>query len=84
VVDTWFQTGRFDGWTVAIAEVGPGNTRSATIAVRALTHFKPEIAAFVGVAGGVASAWTVHPRVLRGAASLNMEAHSKALTIDRS
>jgi nucleoside phosphorylase len=51
VVDTWFQTGRFDRWTVAIAEVGPGNARAATIAVRAFTHFRPEIAAFVGVAG---------------------------------
>src|SRR5467141_2091073 len=51
VADTWFHTGRFDGWTVAIAEVGPGNTRAATVAVRAFTHFRPEIAAFVGVAG---------------------------------
>jgi nucleoside phosphorylase len=53
VADTWFQTGRFDSWTVAVAEVGPGNARAATVAVRALTHFKPEIAAFVGIAGGV-------------------------------
>jgi nucleoside phosphorylase len=53
VADTWFQTGRFDRWTVAVAEVGPGNAPAATIAVRAFTHFKPEIAAFVGVAGGV-------------------------------
>src|SRR5205823_5909746 len=53
VADTWFQTGRFDRWTIAIAEVGPGNARAATIAVRAITHFKPEIAAFVGIAGGV-------------------------------
>jgi nucleoside phosphorylase len=53
VEDTWFQTGRFDHWTVAIAEVGPGNAGAGTIAVRALTHFKPEIAAFVGVAGGL-------------------------------
>jgi nucleoside phosphorylase len=53
VADTWFQTGRFDRWTVAVAEVGPGNAPAATIAVRALTHFRPEIAAFVGVAVGV-------------------------------
>jgi nucleoside phosphorylase len=53
VGDTWFQTGRFDQWTVAVAEVGPGNAAAGTIAVRALTHFKPEIAAFVGVAGGL-------------------------------
>jgi nucleoside phosphorylase len=53
VADTWFHTGRFASWTVAIAEVGPGNTRAATVAVRALSHFRPEIAAFVGIAGGV-------------------------------
>jgi nucleoside phosphorylase len=53
VADTWFQTGRFDSWTVAVAEVGPGNARAATVAVRAFAHFKPEIAAFVGVAGGM-------------------------------
>jgi nucleoside phosphorylase len=53
VVDTWFHIGRFGEWTVALSEVGPGNTRAATIAVRALTRFNPEIAAFVGVAGGV-------------------------------
>jgi hypothetical protein len=29
VADTWFQTGSFDGWIVAIAEVGSGNTRAA-------------------------------------------------------
>jgi nucleoside phosphorylase len=53
VADTWFQTGRFGSWRVAIAEVGLGNARASTVAVRALTHFLPEIAAFVGVSGGV-------------------------------
>jgi nucleoside phosphorylase len=53
VSDTWFQTGRFDGWAIAVAEVGPGNAGAATVATRALAHFNPEIAAFVGVAGGV-------------------------------
>jgi nucleoside phosphorylase len=53
VSDTWFHTGRFDGWTVAVAEDGPGNASAATIATRALAYFDPEIAAFVGVAGGV-------------------------------
>jgi nucleoside phosphorylase len=53
VLDTWFHTGKFDGYTIAIAEVGPGNARAATIAIRALTRFRPEIAAFVGVAGGL-------------------------------
>src|SRR4051812_45921217 len=53
VADTWFQTGRFNPWTVAVAEVRPGNAIAATITVRALTHFRPTVAAFVGVAGGV-------------------------------
>ena len=53
VDDTWFHTGRFDQWTVAVAEAGPGNAGAGTIAVPALTHFKPEIAAFVGIAGGL-------------------------------
>jgi nucleoside phosphorylase len=53
ISDTWFHTGRFDGWTIALAEAGPGNTPAAAIATRAVTHFNPEIAAFVGVAGGV-------------------------------
>ena len=53
VGDTWFQTGQFGSWTVAVAEVGPGNSRAAATAVRAITHFRPKIAAFVGIAGGV-------------------------------
>jgi nucleoside phosphorylase len=53
VSDTWFHTGRFAGWTIAVAEAGPGNASAATIATRALAYFNPEIAAFVGVAGGV-------------------------------
>ena len=52
-VDTWFHIGQFGLWTVAVAEVGPGNAPAATIGVRAFTHFKPEVAAFVGVAGGL-------------------------------
>jgi nucleoside phosphorylase len=53
VEGTWFQIGQFGPWTVAIAEVGPGNAGAATIAVRAFTHFRPEVAAFMGVAGRV-------------------------------
>ena len=50
---TWFHVGQFGVWTVATAEVGAGNASAATIAVRAVTHFSPEVAAFVGIAGGV-------------------------------
>jgi hypothetical protein len=35
VSDTWFHTGRFNGWTIAVAEAGPGNAPAATIATRA-------------------------------------------------
>jgi nucleoside phosphorylase len=50
---TGFFRGRFDGWNVAVVEAGPGNAGAATIAVRAIQHYKPNVALFVGVAGGV-------------------------------
>jgi nucleoside phosphorylase len=50
---TGFFCGRFEGWEVAVVEAGPGNAYAAAIAVRALTHYKPVIALFVGVAGGI-------------------------------
>jgi len=48
---TVFYKGRFEGWDVALAEVGPGNSGAAVIAVRALERYKPNLALFVGVAG---------------------------------
>lgn len=53
VSGTAFFKGQFEGWDVAVAEVGAGNARAAAIATRALEHFKPQVALFVGVAGGV-------------------------------
>jgi nucleoside phosphorylase len=53
VSGTGFFKGQFEGWDVAVAEIGPGNVGAAAIAVRALEHYKPKVALFVGVGGGI-------------------------------
>jgi nucleoside phosphorylase len=53
VKQTVFHVGRFEGWKIAVAECGPGNVRAASIAERAIDRFSPEVACFVGIAGGV-------------------------------
>lgn len=54
---TVYEIGTFSAgdrnWQVLIAEIGAGNTSAALEAERAITHFAPVIALFVGVAGGV-------------------------------
>ena len=49
---TVFFRARFKHCDVAVAEVGAGNVAAAIIAVRACEHYSPDIALFVGVAGG--------------------------------
>lgn len=54
---TVYEVGQFTGadgspWDVCVAETGMGNSGAATETERAISCFSPEIAVFVGVAGG--------------------------------
>lgn len=40
-------------WEVIIGEIGPRNSNTAMETERAIDHFKPDIAFFVGIAGGL-------------------------------
>ena len=54
---TLYERGIFRGesstWDIAAVEIGAGNARAAFEAERAISHFDPSIALFVGVAGGI-------------------------------
>ena len=54
---TVYQIGHFASttrlWEVGIAEIGAGNPAAAMEAERAIRYFQPDVALFVGVAGGI-------------------------------
>ena len=54
---TIYERGTFSAngqeWEVGIVEIGAGNSGAALEAERAITHFKPDVILFVGVAGGI-------------------------------
>jgi nucleoside phosphorylase len=54
---TIYERGTFQAgdhiWDVAIAQIGAGNSGAAAEAERAINYFQPEVALFVGVAGGL-------------------------------
>jgi nucleoside phosphorylase len=50
-----FDVGTFSGrrpWRVAVAQAGPGNPSAGVLLERAVSVFAPEVAMFVGIAGG--------------------------------
>lgn len=50
-----FDIGSFEGrdrWIVAVAQAGPGNLGAGIVLERAVTAFRPDVAIFVGIAGG--------------------------------
>ena len=57
VAGTLFHKGVFPGvrgpWMVAVAEVGPRNVNAGLIGERAIQFFRPNLALFVGIAGGI-------------------------------
>jgi len=55
---TVYEIGTFSGedgsvWEICLAETGAGNTNAAREAERALGYFRPHVAMFIGVAGGL-------------------------------
>lgn len=56
-VGTVYEVGTFGSgesqWNVCLSEVGAGNVAAATLVERSLVHFRPTVAFFVGVAGGI-------------------------------
>ncbi|MFC0109924.1 5'-methylthioadenosine/S-adenosylhomocysteine nucleosidase family protein [Kibdelosporangium aridum] len=50
---TRYLVGEYGDWTVVLVEIGRGNEEAGHSTERALEFFKPSVALFVGVAGGI-------------------------------
>lgn len=54
---TIYEVGRFQGeqidWTIAVAEIGPGNEGAAIEAAKAIAELEPDLLMLVGVAGSL-------------------------------
>lgn len=52
-----YRRGTFDEnsepWDILLAEIGPGNEGAAAEAERAIAHFSPDVAVFIGIAGAI-------------------------------
>jgi nucleoside phosphorylase len=52
-----YRRGTFDEnsepWDILLAEIGPGNEAAAAEAERAIAHFSPDVAVFIGIAGAI-------------------------------
>jgi nucleoside phosphorylase len=53
VKDTVFFRGTFEGWDVAVVEVGSGNVSAAVLSGQAISYYNADVALFVGIAGGI-------------------------------
>jgi nucleoside phosphorylase len=53
IYDCGYFAGSGQEWTIAVAEIGVGNTQAAAKVANAVHYFNPEVLLFVGVAGGL-------------------------------
>jgi nucleoside phosphorylase len=53
IAHTEYLIGKFLSWEVCVAQIAPGNSSAALETERAVRHFGPDLALFVGIAGGI-------------------------------